>query len=177
MTQPVDLQCLSSGIEGLDRILEGPHWADTVLFCLSDRREYKAFVEPLADGLNARGIPVHCVRFTEGQISIGLSTSIGLRFHDLFSTESPDELCDRLDQLFEADSTSTFYVFDDLSPLLSLSNHDNTLVKLVRRIHLGVSRRQAAAYVAVEKGEIPAQVLAGLKDSVSICVNVWSVDG
>src|SRR5262249_25710539 len=177
MSYPAELQMLSSGIEGLDQILEGPRWADTVVFCLSDWREYNAFLEPMADFLQARNIPIHYVRFTDKPASISPSFSKNLRVYDLFPIESTESLCDELNEVFGTNSASTFYAFDDLSSLASVAKSDDELVKLVRRIHLEVARRQAAAYIAVDKSQVSAQTLAGLKDSASICVDVRSVDG
>jgi len=177
MSYPAELQMLSSGIDGLDQILEGPRWADTVVFCLSDWREYNAFLEPLADFLQARNISTHYIRFTERPASTSPSVSKNLRVHDLFPIESTEALGDELREVFNSNDTSTFYIFDDLSPLASLAKSDDALAELVRHIRLEVTHRKAAAYIAVDKNQVSMQTLAGLKDAASICVDVRSVDG
>lgn len=167
---------LSSGIESLDQILEGPRWADTVVFCLSDWREYGAFLEPLADFLQNQNIPAHYIRLTERPVPLNPSLSKSLVVHSFFPIENLDGLFSELNEVFSKNGSSTFYIFDDLSHLAGVSKSDRELANLVHRIGLQIAHRQAAAYIAVERNQVSPQILAGLKDTVSIFVDVRSVD-
>jgi len=171
-----EVQMLSSGIEGLDQILEGPRWGDTVLFCLSDWREYCAFLEPLTDFLQTRNIPTHYVSLTERPVSLSASSK-DLTVHNLFPVESLEGLFEGLNHLLRQNGPSTFYILDDLSQLPALAKSGAELINLAHHVNREIAHQRAAAYIAVERDQISTGILAGLKDTASIFVDVQSIDG
>src|SRR5262249_23322908 len=74
--------------------------------------------------------------------------------------------------------SANFYIFEDLSDLASSApGSESEFTDLVRQLSLEVARSQAAAYVALERNRASAQILAAIKDSVSIFVEIRSLDG
>jgi len=175
MAAPTQLQMLSSGIEGLDQILEGPRWADTVVFCLNDWKEYRAFLEPLADFLKSHSFPLHYVSLTDRSLPFDPSYSHNLIVHR-FPAGNLEAVRDGLLQLVDKNGPANFYILEDFSELAS-SARATEFIDLVRQLSLEIERSQAAAYLALERNRASVQILAGIKDSVSIFVDVRSLDG
>ena len=177
MTASTELQVLSSGIEGLDQILEGPRWTDTVVLCLNDRKEYGTFLEPLADFLQAHGIPIQYVRLAERLIPLGASHCQTLVAHSLFPLSELEAAKSRLCQLLSENGSSTFYILDSLSDLASLAKSEDELIDWVQQLSQEIARHGAAAYMVLERNQVSNRTLAGVKDAVSIFLDVRSIDG
>src|SRR5262249_7062575 len=81
-------------------------------------------------------------------------------------------------QLVAKNGAANFYILEDLSELaLSAPDSEWEFIDLVRQLSLEITRNQAAAYLALERSRASTQILAGIKDSVSIFVDVRSLDG
>ncbi len=177
MNAPTELQVLSSGIEGLDQIIEGPCWTDTVALCLNDRKEYGTFLEPLADFLQTHGIPIHYVRFADRPILLSPSCSQHFVAHSFFPLSDLEAAKSNLCQLVGGNGSSTFYVLDSVSELANLANSEEPFIEWVQQLSQEIVHHRAAAYIALERNQVSNRILAGVKDAVSIFLDVRSIDG
>jgi signal transduction histidine kinase len=175
MSNPTNLLTLSSGLESLDQVLEGPQWGDTVILHVRNVREYCLFLNPIADFLKAQGIPYHCISVREKSIPYR-PESPSSSIYDLSHLGDLGDLGRELSKIMTQNGPSNFYIFDNIAELVKVSTLEDEIIDLVQEISLRVSERRAAAYVAVQKGFLSNALVAQIRDTASIFLDVWSLD-
>src|SRR4030095_15354226 len=113
-----DSLTLSSGLQSLDHVLEGPQWGDTVILHVNRVREYALFLNPLTDFLKAQGIPYHCVSFQERAVPYR-PESPSNSVYDLSHLGDLGDMCRELSRVMTQNGPSCFYIFDNIADLVT----------------------------------------------------------
>ncbi|PYV41196.1 MAG: hypothetical protein DMG06_17925, partial [Acidobacteria bacterium] len=175
MPPSTNLQTLSSGLESLDRILEGPQWGDTIVFHLNSWDEYYPFIELITNFLQVQNIPLHYFAFSEKPASFNTGLS-PVFIHDLSRLESLERLSEELFQAFAQNDSHVFYILDNVSELVRMAGAEKELVILLQKISAELTERQAAAYVALERNLLSNATVAQIRDAVPIFLDIQSID-
>jgi signal transduction histidine kinase len=175
MANPTDSLTLSSGLQSLDQVLEGPQWGDTVIVHVNHVREYGLFLNPLTDFLKAQGIPYHCVSFQERAVSYR-PESPSNSVYDLSPLGNLGDMCRELSTVMTQNGPSCFYIFDNIADLVTSWTSQNEIIDLVQEICRQVSHQRAGAYLAMQRGLLSNPMVARIRDSASIFLDVWSLD-
>ncbi len=167
---------LSSGVSGLDEVLEGPRWGETIIFHFTHPREYSSFLDPLLLSLGKEGIQIHALQLRDLESSLAPGTESCHRHNFHHQITHPERLTAQVCQLIRHESPRSFFLFDDLEAIGRLPGYEQRVFEFVRQVVIEIGRKQSAAYIPLSRGFLPPAEVARVKDFIPVFVEVWSLD-
>ncbi len=107
---------VTTGLTGLDTILNGLRIGDNVVWRVDDLDDYRAFVTPFLTSALAEGRRVVYIRFGRHEPLVG--PDVPVTVYDLDAYRGFESFTVRLHTIIAAEGHGAFYVFDCLSDLL-----------------------------------------------------------
>ncbi|HVN81901.1 MAG TPA: ATP-binding protein [Terriglobia bacterium] len=167
---------LSSGVSGLDEILEGPRWGEAIIFHFTNPREYSSFLNPILPSLAKEGIQTHAFQL-QGIGSTLTPDTEKCHCHNFHQQIShPERLSAQVCQLIRLEPPRSFFLFDDLEAIEKLPGYEQRVVELLRQVVAEIGRKQSAAYIPLSRGFLPSAEMAQVKDLIPVFVETWSLD-
>lgn len=109
-------EIVTTGLTGLDTILNGLRIGDNVVWRVDDLDDYRAFVTPFLDAAMAQGRRVVYVRFGRHEPLVRPGANVTV--YDLDAYRGFESFTVRLHTIIAEEGPGVFYVFDCLSDLL-----------------------------------------------------------
>lgn len=166
---------VTSGLETLDKVLQGLRLGDNVVWQVDHLEDYRRFAEPFAHKAVRDGRRVVYLRFAphppiltdmEGCDTIPVNAQAGF---DAFSA--------MLHQIIEAKGREVFYVFDNLSALVVEWATDELLANFFQVTCPFLFELDTVAYFALTRGRHGHGAVARIRDTTQVLVDVYQVDG
>ena len=166
---------VTSGLASLDQVLQGLRLGDNVVWQVDRLEDYMHFAEPFARQAIRDGRRTIYFRFAphppilpaiEGLETIAVSPHAGF---DAFSGN--------LHQIIEAEGREVFYIFDSLSALVVEWATDELLANFFQVTCPFLFELDTVAYFALTRGRHSHSVVARIRDTTQLLLDVYQVKG
>ena len=171
----MDVSTIPSGIQALDKVLQGIRLGDNVVWQVDRLEDYRYFAEPFTEAAIAANKRMVYLRFAShppvllprpGLERIELDPSLGF---DFFTRE--------VHRLIEASGSGVLYVFDNLSALVAEWATDELLANFFQITCPLLSELKTIAYFALTRGHHAHYAVARIRDTTQILVDVYHAKG
>jgi pyruvate,water dikinase len=171
----MDTSSIHSGIQALDKVLQGIRLGDNIVWQVDGMEDYRYFAEPFAEASIANRRRLVYLRFAShppvlaprpGLETIELNPSLGF---DFFTRE--------VHHLIDAHGLEVFYVFDNLSALVVEWATDELLANFFQITCPFLAELETIAYFALTRGQHAHQAVARIRDTTQILVDVYHAKG
>lgn len=166
---------VSSGMGGLDQILEGLRLGDNVVWQIDDLPSYVFFVEPFAERAINEGRKCVYLRFAPHPPV--LEPRAGLEIVELDPGKGFDYFSREVHETIEERGKEVFYVFDNLSALVVEWATDELLANFFQLTCPFLFELDTVAYFAVIRGRHSNSAIARIRDTTQVLIDVFRVDG
>jgi len=165
---------LSTGIDSLDKLIQGVHWGDSMLFHVGDSSEAVAFLRPLLDFVETNGLPAYSVSFSGVSLFDNFDFPALQHINPRPMQRLEDFRC-QLSNLAERDERPHgVYIFEDLVSLAKLLPHEHEILQTVTWIHKLIHEKNRFACFLLTRGSFSNYILGQLKETVSIFLDIWT---
>jgi hypothetical protein len=173
--QKMDTFTIYSGIQALDKVLQGIRLGDNVVWQVDLLEDYRYFAEPFAEAAIAAHRRLVYLRFAShppvlaprpGLETIELNPSLGF---DFFTRE--------VHRFIETHGPEVLYVFDNLSALVVEWATDELLANFFQITCPFLSELNTIAYFALTRGQHAHYAVARIRDTTQILVDVYHAKG
>ncbi len=165
---------VSSGIGGLDEILESLRLGDNVVWQIDDLSSYVFFVEPFVERALADGRACVYLRFAPHPPV--LAPRPGLEVVELDPGKGFDYFSREVHETIEERGKEVFYVFDNLSALVVEWATDELLANFFQITCPFLFELDTVAYFAVIRGRHSNTAIARIRDTTQVLIDVFQVD-
>jgi hypothetical protein len=171
----MDTFTIYSGIQALDKVLQGIRLGDNVVWQVDLLEDYRYFAEPFAEAAIAAHRRLVYLRFAShppvlaprpGLETIELNPSLGF---DFFTRE--------VHRFIETHGPEVLYVFDNLSALVVEWATDELLANFFQITCPFLSELNTIAYFALTRGQHAHYAVARIRDTTQILVDVYHAKG
>jgi pyruvate,water dikinase len=171
----MELPAIHSGIQALDKVLQGIRLGDNIVWLVDSLEDYRYFAEPFATAAIANHRRLVYFRFASHPSVLAARPELetiemnpGLGF-DFFTRE--------VHRLIEAYGPEVLYVFDNLSALVVEWATDELLANFFQITCPFLSELNTIAYFALTRGQHAHYAVARIRDTTQILVDVYRAKG
>ncbi|MEN6437230.1 MAG: PEP/pyruvate-binding domain-containing protein [Syntrophobacter sp.] len=173
--QKVQSGTISSGIPALDSVIEGLRYGDNVVWQVDDVENYLRVVHPFVNKALKNGRTVVYVRFGPEQgILHGVA---GLICEEVDPGHGFDSFSAQVNQIIEEKGTEAFYVFDNLSSLVTEWATDELLANFFQVTCPYLHELDTVAYFALTRGQHSHGAVARIRDTTQVLIDLYHVGG
>ena len=174
MTEADPSTLVSTGIEGLDAILDGLRIGDNVVWRVDDIEDYRRFVEPFVAAASAQGRQIIYLRF--GQHDALVPEGPGIRTVRLEAQGGFETFTGQVYQLITDHGRGAFYVCDCLSDLLSAWATDYMVGNFFRVVCPYLFELDTVAYFALQPQSHSHITLSRIRETTQVLIDVHHAD-
>ncbi len=174
MTDTDPSTTVSTGVEGLDAILDGLRIGDNVVWRVDDIEDYRRFVEPFVAAASAQGRQIIYLRF--GQHAPLLPDDPGIRTVQLESRGGFEAFTAQVYQLITDHGRGAFYVCDCLSDLLAAWATDYMVGNFFRVVCPYLFELDTVAYFALQPQNHSHITLSRIRETTQVLIDVHHAD-
>lgn len=160
----------STGLEGLDRVLDGLRLGDNVVWRVDDIEDYRHFVPPFVTAAAAQGRAVIYVRF--GRHAPLIAPGPSVRRVRVDALQGFETFARHVHQLITDHGRGAFYVFDCLSDLLSAWATDLMVGNLFRVVCPYLYDLDTVAYFGLLSQAHSHRTMARIRDTTQVLIDV-----
>lgn len=169
------MKTISSGIPALDRVIEGLRCGDNVVWQVDERDNYLRVVHPFVEKALEDGRPVVYVRFApEPGI---LRPGSRLTCEEVDPRHGFDSFSAQVNKIIEEKGTRIFYVFDNLSSLVTEWATDELLANFFQVTCPYLHELDTVAYFALTRGRHSHSAVARIRDTTQVLIDLYHVRG
>ncbi|RMH09874.1 MAG: hybrid sensor histidine kinase/response regulator [Nitrospirae bacterium] len=169
-------QFLSTGIPGLDSLLEGLWFGDNLLFHVEDDALYRRFVTAVLRYCHTKSLRIAYLRFDpllDNLIPPSTHWFDGTRFHDAAGCISdPSAFTHAVSAFITAQDQPTYFLASDLTLLGAALGGEDILLSFYCTICRLLAARQTIAYWMVRKGRLSESTMTLLCETAQICLEL-----
>ncbi len=166
---------VTTGLPGLDAILEGLRLGDNVVWRVDSVDDYRAFVAPYVAAAIAAQRRVAYVRFaTHAPVVEAAAASV---VYDLDALRGFESFTVRLHTIIEREGKGVFYVFDCLSNLLDAWATDAMIASFFRVTCPYLFTLDTVAYFALRRGAHAFSTVDGIRTTTQLLLDVHNDAG
>ncbi|HNQ88124.1 MAG TPA: PEP/pyruvate-binding domain-containing protein [Verrucomicrobiota bacterium] len=166
-----DVPILSTGLPGLDEVLNGLRPGDNVVWQVDDLGDYRPVIGPLVGEAGRLGRPLVYFHFARHEPL--LDASSGARVHALDPQEGFDRFLTRILDLIEEAGRGAYYVFDNLSDLAADWFSDRMLGSFFRIACPYLYELDTVAYFALQKHAHSVHATQSIFDTAQVIIDVY----
>ncbi|ABI57464.1 PEP/pyruvate-binding domain-containing protein [Alkalilimnicola ehrlichii MLHE-1] len=174
MTTHYEDRVVSTGIDGLDQVLDGLRIGDNVVWRVDDLDDYRRFVRPFVDAAQAQGRSIIYLRY--GQHAPLLSPDEGIRIVSLDALGGFEAFTRQVYQLITDHGHGAFYVCDCLSDLLNAWATDYMVGNFFQVICPYLYELDTVAYFALLPHSHSHGTLARIRETTQVLIDVRRAD-
>jgi pyruvate, water dikinase len=174
MTEAGPSTIVSTGIEGLDAILDGLRIGDNVVWRVDDIEDYRRFVEPFVAAASAQGRQIIYLRF--GHHDALVPEGPGIRTVRLEAQGGFETFTVQVYQLITDHGRGAFYVCDCLSDLLSAWATDYMVGNFFRVVCPYLFELDTVAYFALQPQSHSHITLSRIRETTQVLIDVHHAD-
>ena len=168
-------QFVSSGLAGLDAILEGLRIGDNVVWRVDSIEDYRAFVAPYVAAAMASGRRVVYIRFASHAPVVQDDAVSAVYRLDAF--RGFEAFTVHLHTIIGNEGTGVFYVFDCLSDLLDAWATDSMVGNFFRVTCPYLFDLRTVAYFALERGAHSFSTIDRIRATTQLLIDLYNRDG
>src|SRR3990172_5686039 len=167
---------LSTGIESLDKLIQGVDWGESVLFHLGEPSEAIPFLRPLLEFLEANRLPAYSITFSGNSLLDSLDFP-GLQRWEPTSFAGLEEFrCQFSNLAARDDRPYGVYLFEDLASLARILPHEDQIIQTIEWVHKLIQGKGKFTCFLLNRGIFSNFILGQIKEIVSIFLDVWTHD-
>lgn len=171
----MDKRIASSGLDGLDELLQNLWYGDNVVWQVDDLGDYIFFAEKFIDNAIKEGHTCVYIRFAPHKPI--LSTMEGLDIIEVDPAKGFDYFSTEVHRIIENYGRETFYVFDNLSTLVVEWATDELLANFFKATCPYLYELDTVTYFALTKGRHGHQAVAAIRETTQLLLNFYHVKG
>ncbi len=164
----------STGISGLDTILDGLRWGDNVVWQVEDIQEYQNIVIPFVEQALAKQLPVIYLRF--GQHAPLLKSDYRIKEYHLDANLGFEAFSSRVHTIATEEGEGVCYVFDSLSDLLSVWVTDLMIGNFFRVTCPYLFKLDTIAYFALIKNRNSYATIARIRETTQLLLDLFRIE-
>jgi hypothetical protein len=168
-------QFVSSGLPGLDSILEGLRIGDNVVWRVDSIDDYRAFVAPYVAAATAAGRRVVYIRFASHAAVVEPDAVSAV--YDLDAYRGFESFTVHLHTVIGNEGPEVFYVFDCLSDLLNAWATDSMVGNFFRVTCPYLFDLRTVAYFALERGAHSFSTIDRIRATTQLLLDLYNKEG
>jgi hypothetical protein len=166
---------VSSGINGLDEILNSLRSGDNVVFQVDDMEDYRSFVIPYVNTALQKGMRVVYMRFARHEPLLDGYSEIAV--YNLNSDAGFESFSTEVHNIIRTEGRDVFYVFDCLSDLL----HDWATDLMIGNFFFitcpYLYELNTLAYFAIMRNSHSFKTIARIRETTQLLLDVYNYQG
>lgn len=166
---------ISSGITALDRVIKGLRCGDNVVWQVDDLDNYLRVVHPFVKQAIEDGRTVVYVRFDQERSILVRET--GVIYEEVDPGHGFDSFSAQVNRIIEKKGTRIFYVFDNLSSLVTEWATDELLANFFQVTCPYLHELNTVAYFALTRGRHSHSAVARIRDTTQVLIDLYHVRG
>ncbi len=166
---------VNSGIKGLDEVIQGLRLGDNVVWQIDDLPDYLFFVEPFTEQALKDGRECVYLRFAPHPPV--LQPRPGLEVVEVDPGQGFDYFSREVHKIIEEHGKEVFYIFDNLSALVVEWATDELLANFFQVTCPYLFELDTVAYFALVRGKHDNSVIARIRDTTQVLIEVYKIDG
>ncbi|MCX7168718.1 MAG: phosphoenolpyruvate synthase, partial [Proteobacteria bacterium] len=174
-SEPSPAQFVSSGLPGLDSILEGLRIGDNVVWRVDSVEDYRAFVAPFAAASMAAGRRVVYIRFAS-HLPVVEADQVSA-IYNLDAYRGFESFTVHLHTIIGNEGEEVFYVFDCLSNLLDAWATDGMVGNFFRVTCPYLFDLRTVAYFALERGAHSFTTIDRIRATTQLLLDLYNKEG
>jgi len=163
---------ISSGLRGLDDILDYIRLGDNVVWQVSSLDEYLAFTEPFAKQAKADGRNTIYIRFASHKPV--LKDTAGIKVYKLDTSLGFESFTVAVHDIITQEGRGAFYIFDSLSDLQTAWSTDLMMGNFFRVTCPYLFELDTVAYFPVIRSHHSFETLARIRETTQLFLDVYS---
>jgi hypothetical protein len=164
----------STGITGLDKVLDGLRWGDNVVWQVECIGEYKKIILPFVRQALENQHPVVYMRF--GQHPPLLEPDPHIKVYELDASLGFEAFSSRVHAIAGDEGEGVCYVFDSLSDLLSAWANDLMIGNFFRVTCPYLFRLNTIAYFTLLKNRNSYATIARIRETTQLLLDLYSFE-
>ncbi len=164
----------STGINGLDEILDYLRMGDNVVWQVNSVEDYCHFVQPFIKQAKADKRPIVYMRF--GQHPEILASDPDIKVYDLDASQGFETFSAAVHNIASAEGEGVFYVFDCLSDLLSAWATDLMIGNFFKVTCPYLFDLDTIAYFAILRDRNSYDTIARIRETTQLLLDVYQFD-
>ncbi|RPI24052.1 MAG: phosphoenolpyruvate synthase [Acidobacteria bacterium] len=166
---------IGTGITSLDNILQGLRLGDNVVWQVDNLEDYPVFARAFVETALQQKRRVVYVRFAAHPAVIPETGAIEVR--ELNPRSGFDVFCADLHEIIEREGREVFYVFDNLSALVTDWGTDELLANFFQITCPYLFELDTVAYFALTRTRHSNRAIARIRDTTQVLIDVYRVKG
>lgn len=166
---------IHSGIKGLDEAIQGLRLGDNVVWQIDELPDYVYFAQAFAEKAIADGRECVYIRFAPHP-SV-LEPRPGLEIMEVDPGQGFDYFSREVNKIIDERGRGTFYVLDNISALVAEWATDELLANFFQITCPFLYELDTIAYFALTRGKHANNVIARIRDTTQVLIDVFRVDG
>lgn len=168
------LERVSTGIAGLDKVLDGLRWGDNVVWQVEKIEEYQAVVRAFVKEAKAKHFPIVYMRF--GQHLPLLMPDPDIKEYRLDANLGFEDFSSRVHAIATEEGEQVCYVFDSLTDLLSVWATDLMIGNFFQVTCPYLFRLNTIAYFALIKNRNSYATIARIRETTQVLLDLFRFD-
>lgn len=165
----------STGLKGLDAIIDDLRSGDNVVWQVNDINNYQEYVLPFANKALQSGKKVVYIRFGNHLPLLGRES--GVKIHELKASTGFESFSLQVFQIIEKEGRDTFYVFDCLSDLLSVWATDLMIGNFFLITCPFLYDMNTVAYFSILRNSHSFKTIARIRETTQVLLDAYDLDG
>jgi pyruvate, water dikinase len=166
---------ISTGFGSLDDILQGLRLGDNVVWQVDHLEDYQVFAQSFAKGATDEGRRLLYLRFA-GHPPV-LPEEWPIQIRELTPRSGFDVFCADVQEIIEKEGPEAFYVFDNLSALVSDWGTDELLANFFQITCPYLYELDTVAYFALTRTRHANRAIARIRDTTQVLLDLYRVKG
>jgi hypothetical protein len=166
---------VSSGLPGLDQILQGLRLGDNVVWQVDDLADYRRFVEPYLAQAKADGRRIVYIRFAQHEPIVTADPAV--QRYELDASTGFESFSKQVHDIVTKEGVGAFYIFDCLSDLLSAWATDLMIGNFFLVTCPYLFKLDTLAYFAILRNNHSYRTIARIRETTQLLLDVYDFDG
>ena len=166
---------VSTGLKGLDKIIDDLRAGDNVVWQVDEIDDYKGYVYPYVKEAKRNGRKVVYIRF--GNHPALFEKGNGVIIHELDASVGFESFSLQLHKVIEKEGRETFYVFDCLSDLLSAWATDLMIGNFFLITCPYLFDMDTLAYFAILRNSHSFKTIARIRETTQVLMEIYKFNG
>ena len=165
----------STGLAGLDKILNGLRPGDNVVWQIDNISDYKDFVKPYVKKALEEDKKVIYIRFAPHEPL--LENSDRIKEYELDATTGFESFTTQVNKIIAEEGIGAYYVFDCLSELLSAWSTDLMVGNFFMVTCPFLYKLETIAYFALLRNSHSFKTIARIRETTQLLIDTYNCDG
>lgn len=169
------LNYVSTGLPGLDQVLQGLRLGDNVVWQVDDLDDYRRFVKPYLEQAKADKRRIVYIRFAQHPVVV--AEDPGIKKYQLDAATGFESFSKQIHDIITKEGAGAFYLFDCLSDLLSAWATDLMIGNFFLVTCPYLFKLDTLAYFAILRNNHSYKTIARIRETTQLLLDVYNYDG